>query len=87
VRRPDAVEIVVDGARIRAFPGESVAAALLSDGRRAFRVTARGEPRGPFCNMGVCFECVVEVDGARVRACLAPVRAGMVVRTGSGGAA
>jgi D-hydroxyproline dehydrogenase subunit gamma len=86
VRRPDAVEIEVDGARVRAFPGESLAAALLADGRRAFRVTPGGDARGPFCNMGVCFECLVEADGARVRACMASVRAGLVVRTGSRGA-
>ena len=43
--------------------------------------------RGPYCNMGVCFECVIEVDGALVQACMTPVRAGMHVATGVGRAA
>ena len=87
VTRPAPVEIEVDGARVEAFPGESLAAALLAAGVRAFRRTPSGEPRGPFCNMGVCFECVVTVDGEPgVRACATAVRAGMRVELGAGGA-
>jgi len=63
VRRPAAVAIEVDGVRVEAYPGESVATALLAAGVRAFRRTPSGAPRGPLCNMGVCFECVVAVDG------------------------
>lgn len=81
VQRPAQVTITVDGRAMPAYPGESVAAALLASGNRAFRRSRRGEPRGPFCNMGVCFECVVEIDGERVRACLASVVDGMVVST------
>jgi predicted molibdopterin-dependent oxidoreductase YjgC len=82
VRRPAPVTIEVDGEALAAYPGESLAAALLAAGRRAFRTTAGGEPRGPFCNMGVCFDCLVEVDGeANVRACMTPVREGMRVGT------
>jgi predicted molibdopterin-dependent oxidoreductase YjgC len=84
VERPPAVAIVVDGARVEAFEGESVAAALLAAGTRVFRRTAGGAPRAPFCNMGVCFDCVVEVDGQRLRACVTAVRAGMRVRTDGG---
>ena len=84
MRRPDPVEIEVDGERVAAFPGESLAAALLAGGVRTFRRTRNGSPRGPFCNMGVCFDCAVEVDGeGPVRACVTPVRAGMAVRTGA----
>jgi len=87
VRRPASVSIDVDGARVDAYPGESLAAALLATGVRAFRHSQSGKPRGPFCNMGVCFECLVVVDGdAGVRACMTPVREGMRVETGSGGA-
>lgn len=87
VQRPAAVSIDVDGARVEAHPGESLAAALLAAGVRAFRRTRSGKPRGPFCNMGVCFDCVVVVDGdAGVRACMTPVREGMRVETGAGGA-
>lgn len=83
--RPAPVAIEVDGAPLHAHPGESLAAALLADGRRAFRRTDGGAPRGPFCNMGVCFECLVTVDGERgLRACVTPVRAGMTVDTGVG---
>lgn len=87
VVRPAPVAIEVDGARIEAYPGESLAAALLAAGVRAFRRARSGEPRGPVCNMGVCFECVVAVDGERdLRACMTPVRDGMRVETGADGA-
>jgi len=77
------VTIWVDGAAVVAYPGETVATAILASGRRAFRVTARrGELRGPFCNMGACFECLITVDGATdVRACMTLVRAGMRILT------
>lgn len=78
------VGIEVDGERVEALAGESLATALLASGRRVFRRTASGAPRGPFCNMGVCFDCVVTVDGeAGVRACMTTVRAGMRVETGA----
>jgi predicted molibdopterin-dependent oxidoreductase YjgC len=81
-----AATILVDGAPVAARPGESVAAALLAAGVTGFRRTARGEPRAPFCVMGACFECAVEIDGQPlVRACLAPVREGMAVRTAARG--
>ena len=82
VERPAPVVIVVDGAPMTAYPGESLAAALLAAGRRAFSRTPGGAPRGPFCNMGICFDCAVEIDGvAGVRACMTAVRAGMTVTT------
>jgi D-hydroxyproline dehydrogenase subunit gamma len=87
VRRPPPVAIEVDGARVDAYPGESLATALLALGVRAFRRTRSSAPRGPVCNMGVCFECVVVVDGEPgVRACATQVREGMRVETGSRGA-
>jgi predicted molibdopterin-dependent oxidoreductase YjgC len=74
----------VDGGEITAFAGESVAAALLASGVQAFRDTAREQaPRGLFCGMGVCFECLVTVDRRpNQRACMTPVRDGMRVVTG-----
>jgi D-hydroxyproline dehydrogenase subunit gamma len=82
VLRPEAVEIDVDGARVAAFEGESVATALLAAGVRVFRRTPSGAARGPFCNMGACFECLVTIDGEPFqRACRSPVRAGMRVET------
>lgn len=78
--------LLVDGRAVGAAPGDSVAAALLAAGVGAFRRTARsGSPRGPYCGMGVCFDCLVTVDGAPNRqACLVPVREGMSIETGSG---
>lgn len=82
VQRPDPVTITVDDAAILAYPGESVVAALLAAGATALRRTPSGQPRGPFCNMGACFECLVTIDGApSVRACSTPVREGMTITT------
>jgi aerobic-type carbon monoxide dehydrogenase small subunit (CoxS/CutS family) len=83
VRRGREVEIVVDGLPVTAFEGESVAAALLASGRRTLRTTARlHEPRGMYCGIGVCFDCVMTVDGTPgVQTCQTPVRAGMHVES------
>jgi hypothetical protein len=76
----------VDGAEVEAFPGETIATALLAAGRRTARHTAhRSAPRGVFCAIGVCHDCRMVVDGeANVRTCLVPARAGMVVETQRG---
>ena len=80
-RQPLTVQ--VDGEPVLAFAGESVATVLLALGRRGFRHTQHGAPRGLFCGMGVCFDCLVTVDGVEnVRACLTPVVEGMVISTG-----
>jgi hypothetical protein len=60
--------------------GDTIATALWATGVRDLRASARlGEPRGPFCCMGVCFDCLVRVAGTPVRACTTPLRHGMVV--------
>ena len=84
VERGEKLTIEVDGQPIEAYGGEMLAAALLASGRRTFRHTDKDHaPRGLFCGMGVCFECLVTVDDVPyVRACMTPVRAGMVVETG-----
>lgn len=76
------VEIFVEGRRIAAREGETLAAALLNAGVVPFRHTpVSGKPRAPLCLMGVCFDCLVEVDGAQnVQSCMAAVRPGMQVR-------
>ena len=63
-----------------------MAAALLAAGRTVLRRTAgRGEPRGAFCGMGICFDCLVEIDGCpNMQACLVPVADGMCIQTQSG---
>ncbi len=76
------VTISVDGKPVRCAAAASVAAALLASGHgpAVRRSERRGEPRGLFCGMGVCFDCLVTVDGrSGVRACMTPVRDGMKV--------
>jgi predicted molibdopterin-dependent oxidoreductase YjgC len=82
VRRGRPIPIEVDGEPVQAFEGETIATALLASGRRIFRHTPGGSPRGLYCGMGICFDCVVEVDGeSSVRSCITLVRPGMKVRT------
>ncbi len=85
-RRELPVDISVDGATISAFPGEPLSAALLAAGILRFRDSPRaGTPRGPFCLMGICQECIVEIDGRLAPACQELVRGGMAVRLGMNG--
>ncbi|MBQ0825849.1 (2Fe-2S)-binding protein [Streptomyces tagetis] len=79
-------EFSVDGEPVRFVEGQTVAAALVATGRVAWRTTRTGRrPRGVFCGIGVCFDCLVAVDGVPgQRACLVPARAGMAVTTGEG---
>lgn len=83
VARGEPFRLTVDGELVEAYPGETIATALLADNRRTARRTAhRGTPRGVFCAIGVCHDCRMVVDGeANVRTCLVPARAGMVVET------
>ena len=79
---PDAaatVTVHIDGKPFDAPAGCSVAAALLLAGEIVTRTTAvSGAPRGPYCMMGVCFECLAEIDGVpNQQACLIPVAPGM----------
>lgn len=76
------VSLQVEGRPVLALEGDSLAVALLQAGVTALRETpVSGAPRGPLCLMGVCFECLVEVDGrANVQACMLGVREGMQVR-------
>jgi hypothetical protein len=66
------------GKQIEAEPGQSIGAALLAAGHRSWRTTRiGGAPRGLFCGIGICFDCLVTVNGRpNVRACLAEVRDG-----------
>ena len=82
--RPGArtVSFRVDGRPVEGFEGECLVVALGAAGVLALRRSpAAGTPRGAFCLMGVCQECVVDVDGEPVPACAEPVRAGMDVVT------
>ena len=82
VERVRSVAVTVDGQPIVAYQGETIAAALLAAGRRTFRhTTPGGEPRGLFCGIGVCFDCLVAVGGTQLRACVTPVQDGMEIST------
>jgi len=89
-RLPDAdaatVDVTIDGGNTRVRAGDTVAAALLSAGVLASRAAdVSGAPRAPYCMMGVCFECLVTVDGvANRQGCLVPVGAGMRIETQHG---
>lgn len=76
-----AVDITVNGRPITATAGTTVGAALISEGIRSWRLTRHGgRPRGLFCGIGVCFDCLVEVDGRpNQRACMVTVREGMAI--------
>ena len=63
--------------------GTTVAAALLNNGQERYRLSVSGEPRGPLCGMGICFECRVTIDGVQhERSCLVVATDGMEVVTG-----
>ena len=81
--RAETVAFTFDGAPLTAEAGQTVGAALLAAGIRSWRRTrGGGRPRGLFCGIGACFDCLVDVNGDRaVRACLVPVRDGDEVRT------
>ena len=90
--RPDGeatIAFLFEGREIRAREGDSVAAALLAEGVFATRTTPVGAaPRGPYCMMGACFDCLAEIDGVGgVQTCLVTVRPGMRVQRQEGGRA
>src|SRR5215468_6897975 len=77
------ITLTVDGKPVGASSGDTVAAALLASGIDHCRTTpVSGAPRAPYCLMGVCFDCLVTIDGVGSRqACLVPVHEGMTVET------
>lgn len=68
---------------IPAEPGQSVGAALTEAGIRAWRTTRNDDrPRGLFCGIGICYDCLISIDGVpNQRACIVPARDGMVLET------
>jgi len=89
-RLPDAdgaeIELTINGRSTRVRAGDTVAAALIAAGVLAIRVSdVSGAPRAPYCMMGVCFECLVTVDGVGNRqGCLVPIAPGMRIDTQHG---
>jgi hypothetical protein len=81
-----AFTVTFDGRPVEALPGQTVAAVLWAAGVTSWRDTRReGRPRGVFCGIGVCFDCLVTVNGRpNQRACLVPVRPGDEIGTQEG---
>lgn len=70
VEKGNFFEIEVDGEKIVAYEGETIATAMLAAGKRVFRRTARDQFRGIYCGVGICFECRMIVNGRpNVRVC------------------
>lgn len=74
------VTVRFDGQEYRLPEGANLAAALLAAGLRSLRDTpVSGAPRGPFCMMGACYDCLVQIDGVTRQACMVEVRDGLIV--------
>ncbi len=70
-----AISVYIDGRKVKTHTGMTVAAVLLESGEEPFRFSAVSkEPRSAYCLMGVCFECLVQIDGIKNRqACITEV--------------
>ncbi|WUI03438.1 (2Fe-2S)-binding protein [Spirillospora sp. NBC_00431] len=78
------MRIWVDGESVTGVAGQTIAGVLLASGRRTWRTGPSGAPRGVFCGIGVCFDCLVTVNGVRdVRACRRRARDGDTVNAQS----
>lgn len=79
------VRFSFNGKRHEAPPGVSVAAALLTVTRATRTTAVSGQPRGPYCMMGVCFDCLVCIDGEpNRRACMVRLEEGMCIESQQG---
>lgn len=88
VQRGSSITLIIDGRAVSAYAGETLATVLLAEGFACFNRTRSGRPRGPYCNMGTCFECQVRVATLGSielhwrRACMCRALEGMTVVTG-----
>jgi predicted molibdopterin-dependent oxidoreductase YjgC len=85
-QRGERITVQVDGRPVAAYAGETVAALLLAEGIRTFRHTAKSdEPRSLFCGIGICYDCLVNIDGVpNIRACVTALAPGMLILTRAG---
>ncbi|MCP5382825.1 MAG: (2Fe-2S)-binding protein [Kordiimonadaceae bacterium] len=80
ILRSKEISFIFDGANVTAHEGETVAAALLRAGITHLRNAPNsGTPRGMFCIMGACQECVIEIDGRKAEACRTTISEGLVI--------
>jgi D-hydroxyproline dehydrogenase subunit gamma len=76
------LSLTINGVPLQVARGTTVAAAILIAGQPEFRTSVTGQPRGPLCGMGICFECRVTIDGlAHARSCQILCEDGMKVAT------
>jgi predicted molibdopterin-dependent oxidoreductase YjgC len=80
IKRTAEITFQFDGKTFAAFDGETISAALLRVGKYKIRSAPNETPRGIFCGMGVCQECVVEVNGKKTEACRTKLTDGLIVR-------
>ncbi len=76
------VSFEFEGRALTAPKGVTVAAALMQNQVLHFRDSpVSGEPRAPYCQMGICFECLVQIDGVQNRqSCMITIEEGMQIR-------
>lgn len=78
----ESVNVRINGRELTVPAGITVAVALMAAGASAMRRSVSGQPRGPVCGMGVCFECRVTIDGqSHQKGCQTLCREGMEIRT------
>ncbi|SDO55912.1 2Fe-2S iron-sulfur cluster-binding protein [Desulforhopalus singaporensis] len=74
------VAVILDGETTNLPGNMSVAASLLSEGRIVAKISpASKKPCSPHCLMGVCYECLMEIDGVKQQACMVEIQEGMVI--------
>ncbi|HEV2297557.1 MAG TPA: (2Fe-2S)-binding protein [Candidatus Acidoferrales bacterium] len=79
---PDMIAVNVNGAKREVASGTSALAAAMMNGAKFVRRSVTGEPRGPLCGMGICFECRMTINGLRhCRSCQIVCEQGMDIRT------
>lgn len=83
VHRGNSIEVIVDGQKVQAFEGELVSTILQAEGISIFgRKLNTGRPAGIYCGMGVCYECLVTINGvSNVRACQTFASDKMIIET------
>lgn len=84
VKRGNSLTVSIDGQPFTAYEGETIATVLAANGRRAYHYSTRPATvplPGFFCGIGICYGCVLLVDGRLARACTTTVIAGMKIRT------
>ncbi len=76
------ITLTIDDKIVSVPNGSTVATAIFARDPKAFRRSVLGEPRFPFCGMGICFECRVSIDGIKhERSCQILAKAGMTIET------